>query len=99
MPFVELDPDVCLRAIEGYQNELEPEVRALDAFYRQFCCKKCRSPVTKEFVPGHVFNDPNTSVPRATLRCTRCGCHFDPHSNLIISMGDPSLAVLRPDDE
>jgi hypothetical protein len=95
MPFVEMDPEFALKAIEGYQNELEPERKALEAFYRQFRCKRCGGFCKKEQVHGHVFSDPNVLVPRAVLRCTRCSCLFDPHSGLILEMGNP--AKVPPD--
>ena len=79
-----MDPALALKAIEGYQNELAPEAKALEAFYRQFTCKRCGGPCRKEFVRGHVFSDPNTLVPRSCLRCTSCQLLFDPHSGLLV---------------
>lgn len=90
MPFQPMDPELAWRAIEGYQNELDPEVKAQEAFYRQFVCPRCRGKCQKEMVRGHVFSDPNTLVPRSTLRCIDCRCLFDPHSGLLLEPGDPS---------
>lgn len=87
MPIVELDPALAWKAIEGYTNELDPEQKALDAFYRQFRCKQCSGQVVKEFVQGHVFSDKNTLVPRACLRCETCRCLFDPHTGIVLEMG------------
>jgi hypothetical protein len=95
MPFVEMDPELARKAIEGYQNELEPERLGLEAFYRQFRCKRCGGYCQKELVSGHVFGDPGVLVPRAVLRCARCGFLFDPHSGLILEMGNP--AKVPPD--
>jgi hypothetical protein len=88
--YVELDPALAWKAIEGYQNELSSEQKALDAFYRQFRCKRCSGPVMKELVPSHAFADPDTLVPRSCLRCQFCRCLFDPHTGLVIEMGDTS---------
>ena len=88
MKFIPLDAELARKAIEGYQNELAPELLALDAFYRQFRCKRCKSPCNKEQVAGHVFSDPNTLVPRSCLRCSVCRMLFDPHSNIILEMGE-----------
>jgi hypothetical protein len=95
VPFVEMDPGLALAAIQGYQNELDPERKSLDAFYRQFRCKRCDGFCQKEQVPGHVFSDPSVLVPRAVLRCTRCDFLFDPHSGLILELGNP--AKIPPD--
>jgi hypothetical protein len=95
MRFVELDPAIALKVIEGYKNELEPQRLALEAFYRQFRCKRCGGPCSKQMVSGHVFADAETLVPRCVLRCGRCACTFDPHSGIVISVGDG--ARLTPD--
>jgi hypothetical protein len=88
MPFVEADPELMLKAIEGYQNELEPEKQRLDAFYRQFRCKRCQGECRKETVRGHCFSDQDVAVPRAVLRCLTCGLCFDPHTGLVLEMGE-----------
>lgn len=88
MPFVEADPALMLKAIEGYQNELAPEKQRLDAFYRQFRCKRCGSQCRKETIAGHCFNDPETLTPRAVLRCLNCKFLFDPHSGLTLEVGE-----------
>lgn len=93
MVFKPMDPALARKLIEGYHNELEPERKSLDAFYRQFRCKKCGSECRKEMVPGHVFADPNVLVPRSCLRCLKCDLLFDPHSNLVVEWGKPVSPV------
>ena len=89
--FKELDPAVALKAIEGYQNELEGEQKKLDAFYRQFKCPKCMGVVQKEIFPPHAFADPDTVVPRSLLRCKLCRYLFDPHTGLTVELGGPAV--------
>jgi hypothetical protein len=99
MPVVELDPEVALKAIEGFENELDPELRVLDAFYRQFICPRCRGEMRKEFASGenggHAFADKSVLVPRALLRCVSpvCGCLIDPHSGLLVERGKPPSPI------
>lgn len=88
MTFRPLDPVLAAKMVEGYQNELEPQRRALEAFYRQSRCPKCKGQCKKEAVAGHAFGDPDTLVPRSCLRCLTCDLLFDPHSNLVVEMGD-----------
>lgn len=83
-----MDPLLAWKAIEGFQNELDPEQKALDAFYRQFRCKRCGSSCRKELLVNHAFKDPDTLVPRSCLRCLACKCLFDPHSGLLLELGD-----------
>ena len=88
MPIVELDPVLAWKAIEGFENELDAEQKGLDAFYRQFRCKRCGGSCRKELVANHAFKDPEVLVPRSCLRCLSCNCLFDPHSGLVVELGD-----------
>jgi len=94
--YVEMDPALILKAIEGYQNELEPKKQGLDAFYRQFRCKRCSGPTHQETHLGHCFSDPDSVVPRSLLRCEHCACLFDPHSSIILELGDPDKVLNVP---
>lgn len=84
MHFVTMDPELAMSLIDGYENELEGELRKLEAFYRQFTCPKCRSSMAKELNSLHTFSDPETLVPRSLLRCTSCDLLLDPHTGLIL---------------
>ena len=88
MPIVTMKPEDVLKAIEGYENELDPERKSLDAFYRQFRCPKCKGAVQKELSPHHAFSDPGTMTPRALLRCMNCRCLLDPHTGLVVERGE-----------
>lgn len=91
MPYKELDPEIIFAAIEGYENILDGEQKKADSFYRQFICPSCKGAnLTKHFTPRHAFSDPDWLIGRATLICDACGCHFDPHSGLILEMGNPA---------
>jgi hypothetical protein len=86
--FQELDAEIVLKMLEGYENELEPEQKGLDAFYRQFRCPRCKGPCLKHFLStDHAFGG-ETAVPRSGLKCTLCDCVFDPHTGLIVSLGN-----------
>jgi len=95
--YQEMDPELVWKLIEGYQNELDPEAKKLDAFYRQFKCPRCRGNCRKEIHAGpdggHAFSDPETLVARALLRCLLCSCLFDPHTGMILELDG---ATLRP---
>ena len=90
MRFIEMDPELAAKLIEGYTNELEPQRKALEVFYRQFRCKQCGGACQKEHVKGHVFGDIDSLVPRSCLRCVTCNCLFDPHSGLLLERGSSS---------
>lgn len=97
--FKEMDPELVWKAIEGYENVLAPEAKALESFYRQFTCRRCRSAVRKEVDARHAFSDPDTLTPRSLLRCVTCACLFDPHSGLVLEKGHevpPEIPIIQP---
>ena len=87
MSFKTLDPEVVLKLLEGQEDVLTPEVKKLEAFYRQFKCPNCKGSVRKEYSSGHAFSDPDTLVARALLRCIECDHLFDPHSGMTVERG------------
>lgn len=105
MSLKELDPELAWKAIEGYQNELAPQQKTLDAFYRQFKCQRCGSNCKKEVLNAtHAFADPDTLVPRSVLRCLSCECLFDPHTGIRLEMGNPAavppnIPIIQKRDE
>jgi hypothetical protein len=85
--FVEMDQELALKLIEGYENELEPEQKKQEAFYRNCACPRCGGQCEKRFISAdHAFGD-GSVLPRSGLKCTMCNCLFDPHSNLILEIG------------
>lgn len=94
MPFIEMDPADVWKAIEGHVDELSPKAKALEVFYKQFTCPRCRGPVRKEISPSHAFGN-NSLVGRALLRCETDTCNylFDPHSGISVEMG--KLVLVR----
>lgn len=92
-----MDPELVLKLLEGYQDELTPERKKLDAFYRHSCCPRCKSTCHKEASAGHAFGG-ESLIARSLLRCDRCRCLFDPHSDLILERGDPvpGIPIVSP---
>ncbi len=87
--FQEMDPELCTSLLEGYENELEPEQAGLDAFYRNCRCLRCGGQCEKVYLGAeHAFGG-DTAVPRSGLKCKLCDCVFDPHSGLIVELGNP----------
>lgn len=86
--FTELDPELALKAIEGYEDVLTEEGQRLDTFYRAFRCPRRCGPLRREHDPSHTFNDPNTLTPRALLRCDNCGYLVEPHTNVVLDSGN-----------
>jgi RNase P subunit RPR2 len=90
-----LDPDLAWKAIEGHEDVVSTEARALDAFYRQFSCPRCKCQLTKQFDTRTAFNHSEGTVAHALLICGTCGYLMDPHTNLVLNSGNPSKMPVR----
>ena len=104
MPYVEMDPAVVMKLLEGYKDELSPEAKKLEAFYKQFICPRCGGACSKELLKNHAFADPDTLIPRAVLRCKQCSCLFDPFTGIRLEQGNigkvqPDIPIIKPQDE
>lgn len=91
MAYVTIPAELVRKAIEGYENVLDPDNTKLEAFYRQFACRRCGGSYHKEFSPSHAFSgNSDHLVARALLRCNDCKSLFDPFSGLMVEMGNPA---------
>jgi len=98
MAYIEMDPELVWKAIEGYENELATEWNTLETFYRQFRCPRCGGKCQKEASLGHAFADSGTMNPRNLLRCIACNFLLDPHSGLVVEMGKPLVHAIGVED-
>lgn len=87
--FQEMDPELALRAIEGYQDELAKEREEQLRFYRSFSCPRCKCSLDEEIDAKTAFSG-DTLIPKALLKCANCGFRIEPYTNLIVSSGDAS---------
>jgi hypothetical protein len=102
--FKELDPELHLKLIEGYTDELSPEAKSLELFYRLHSrCKRCGELMQKEF-DGRTAWESDDAMPHALLRCTNCGMLLEPFTGLVLDTGSPAKIPtsisprLEPDD-
>lgn len=104
--FVQLDPKVALKAIEGHEDVLAGEAKTLEALYRQHsdCPRGCGPTMTKETLVKFAFADPEYVNPRMLMKCSHCGCLLNPFDGMIVELGDPDTAnaggiVIKPGDD
>jgi|SRR5690606_554576 len=93
--FIEMDPEDALKAVNGYDDVLAGETKKIEALYRQHtnCPRGCGPTMQKYPAPlGFIFNDPNWLVPRCLLRCSHCGCVYNPFDGMIVELGKPDEA-------
>lgn len=85
--FKELDPELHLKLIEGYTDELTPEAKKLELFYRlNSRCKRCGESMQKEF-DGRSAWESDDVLPHALLRCPNCGFLLEPFTGLVVESG------------
>lgn len=93
--FVELDPDVARKAVEGHEEILTGEYRKAEALYRQHenCPRGCGQTMQKTAANvSFAFSDPNWRIPRCILKCSHCSCTFNPFDGMIVELGKPDAA-------
>lgn len=88
--FKELDPELHLKLIEGYTDELTPERKKLELFYRLHSrCKRCGELMQKEYDVRTAWESDDT-LPHALLRCPNCGFLLEPFTGLVVESGSPA---------
>lgn len=93
--FVELDPEVAQKAIEGHTDVLTGESLKAEALYRQHtaCPNGCGPTMEKAGAhPNFAFGDSNWLIPRCIMKCYACGCTKNPFDGMIIEVGDKNKA-------
>ncbi|MFA5436205.1 MAG: hypothetical protein WC372_09230 [Candidatus Neomarinimicrobiota bacterium] len=85
--FKELDPELHLKLIEGYVDELTPETRTQNAFYQAHRkCKRCGNGMVREFDPRVAWGGEGL-LPKALLRCQECGFLLEPETGVVLNTG------------
>lgn len=99
--FVELDPAEVRRLLAGHPDELSGEKLKMDAYYRQHQCPRCGGKCDRAFLGEHhaFAKDSGWLLPRSGLKCCLCDCVFDPHSGVIVSLGNVGKIKERMDVE
>lgn len=97
--FHELHPELCQLAVQGYQDEIAPAARVEEAFLKQATCPGCEgNSFTKEFLGMNAGGRGVTwvegeSVPQALLRCCDCEVLFNPHTGMIVELGESERVI------
>ena len=87
-----LDPEVILRMLVGHKDIITPMAQEREKFYQSQSCPHCGGATfTKHATSADIFrgNDP---LARYQLICQDCDCLFDPHSGLVLKLGNRAKA-------
>jgi hypothetical protein len=100
-----MDPRITLKLLEGQKDVITPMAQERDQFYKDQSCPQCGgNAMTKTGDPNRLFRD-GKPLAYYQLECDNCGCLFDPHTGLVIKMGnvanafEPAVPLLEgPED-
>lgn len=89
-----LDPTITQKLLEGYEDTLTPAAEAREKFYKGQTCPTCSGNAFSKSGDIRMMFRPDDPLPRYQLKCTNCGCLFDPHSGLVVTIGNRAKAWL-----
>lgn len=96
MPFIEMDPDVIRKILEGQKDILTPLAEQREARYRRLTCPCCQSndlkPVARTNSDGEIVVD--GIIPHHRFECRVCDCYWDPETDLVLRTGNPPASIL-----
>ena len=88
------DPRVILKLLEGKKDIITPLAEKRDEFYRGQTCIRCGSQALIKVANAATLFRSNDPMPRYLMQCQDCECLFDPHTGLLLSMGNLGKAFL-----
>jgi hypothetical protein len=99
------DPRITMKLLEGRKDLLGPLAEARRKFYDDQHCIRCGGTAFTRITDSKTMFVPNDPLPRYLLKCRDCECLFDPHSGLLLTMGNlgkafvPTIPILEGTDD
>ncbi len=99
-----MDPEETLRLLEGHKDIITPLAEARERFYKEQECPSCGSTSFTRSTNARIAFRGSDPIARYLLSCQDCGCTFDPHSKMVLEMGnraklEPAIPILPgPED-
>ena len=97
-----MDPLITRKLLEGHQDILSGAAEQHEQFYSNQSCPRCSGGCRRVGDPQMMFRE-GQALPRYQLECLACGCVFDPHSGIIVEIGnigqaiEPAIPILKTD--
>jgi hypothetical protein len=83
-----LDPEIALKLLEGHEDVITPLAQARETFYTGQNCPHCGSNALEKIGNAHRLFVDGDLLARYQLRCSGCECEFDPHSGIVLKIGN-----------
>lgn len=88
-----LDPEITQKLLEGHQDVLTSATEERDKYYAAQTCPRCGGNCRK-LGDYHAMYSGEESLPRFYLQCLACGEEFDPHTGIVLKIGNISRAFV-----
>ncbi len=85
MIFKPMKKDDVLRALQGQENIIAPQVEAHEKFFKNLSCPHCGSGVMAIVNTRKLFSTDGV-LPNFLAKCKTCGVEFEPYTGIQISM-------------
>lgn len=92
MAFKPMDPKIIAKLIEGHKDIITPAAEEREKFYQSQDCPDCGGNALTKNGDAKTMFRAGDILPRYTLSCDNCDCLFDPHSGIILSLGNKAKA-------
>ena len=88
-----LDPRITAKLLEGHKDILTPMAEERERFYSEQICPSCTGEHLRKTGDSRSLFRSGKPLPQYWLECESCGCVHDPHSGMIVTMGNVAKAV------
>jgi len=88
-----LDPRITQKLLEGHKDILTPAAQERERFYQDQMCPCCGGNAFTKVGDSRTMIREGEILPRFLLKCDNCGCLFDPHSGIQLSLGNIAKAL------
>lgn len=94
-----MDPEEVARLLEGHKDIVTSLAEKREQFYNDQQCPSCASTSHTRSTNANIAFLGNDPIARFILECQDCGCVFDPHSGLVLQLGnrarlEPAIPIL-----
>ena len=85
MIFKPMSTEAVLKALEGQEDILTPEVVRHQQYFRNLSCPRCQTSVMPIVNPRQLFRE-NALLPTFLAKCTGCECVFEPYTMIEVEL-------------
>ena len=89
-----IDPRITAKLLEGYKDTITEAAKQREQFYHDQICPYCQGTELRRHGDIRFMFRPNDPLPHYQLTCMNCDCLFDPHSGIVLKIGNLGKALV-----